>query len=101
MFETKQTLKGKTTYSMESSQHVYRRRMGCKRICNELGIPSTKTLRLWVKNYHEHCLKGLEERRGTSKSPLKGRPRKNECSLEEENRRLKAENEYLKRYECW
>lgn len=58
-----------------------------------IGIPCTKTIRLWVKRYHEHGRKGLEERRGTSKSPFKGRPRKKECSLEEENRRLKAEAE--------
>ncbi|RAN30489.1 transposase [Geobacillus sp. A8] len=70
---------------------------GYKRICQELGIPCTKTIRLWVKRYHEHGRKGLEERRGTSKSPFKGRPRKKECSLEEENRRLKAENDYLKK----
>lgn len=70
---------------------------GYKRVCKELGIPSTKTIRLWVKNYDETGLDGLEERRGKSKSPLKRGPRKKKLSLEEENRRLKAENEYLKK----
>ncbi|KJE28081.1 ATPase subunit of terminase family protein [Geobacillus kaustophilus] len=70
---------------------------GYKRICQELAIPCTKTIRLWIKRYREHGRKGLEERRGTSKSPFKGSPRKKECSLEEENRRLKAENDYLKK----
>ncbi|MGG6439743.1 transposase [Saccharococcus caldoxylosilyticus] len=101
MFEMKKTRKGKTTYSPEFKLKAVKMYIeegyGYKRVCKELGIPSTKTIRLWVKNYDETGLDGLEERRGKSKSPLKGGPRKKKLSLEEENRRLKAENEYLKK----
>ncbi|WP_396231423.1 helix-turn-helix domain-containing protein [Geobacillus zalihae] len=37
---------------------------GYKRICQELGIPCTKTIRLWVKRYHEHGLKGSKNGAG-------------------------------------
>ncbi|WP_243448925.1 hypothetical protein [Clostridium perfringens] len=41
-------------------------------------------------------MEGLKERRGSVKSPLRGRPKKNFNSIEEMEK-LKAENEYLKK----
>ncbi|PDM39680.1 transposase, partial [Parageobacillus yumthangensis] len=48
MFETKQTPKGKTTYSVEFKWRAVQMHIeegwGYKRICQELGIPCTKTI---------------------------------------------------------
>lgn len=50
-----------------------------------------------MKRYNEFGEDGLRERRGIARSLQKGRPRKRELSLEEENQRLKAEVEFLKK----
>ena len=60
-------------------------------------MSSNKRVILWVKRYNELGEDGLRERRGTTRGLQKGRPRKRELSLEEENQRLKAEVEFLKK----
>ena len=71
--------------------------IGSPTIAKELGLSSNKRVLLWVKRYNEFGEDGLKERRGTTRGLQKGRPRKRELSLEEENQRLKAEVEFLKK----
>ncbi|APU59231.1 transposase [Clostridium botulinum] len=71
--------------------------MGSTRIAKELGLSSYKRVLLWAKNYQEFGEDWLEERRGKDSTVHKGRPNKKTKSIEEENLRLKAENEYLKK----
>ena len=66
-------------------------------IAKELNLSSNKRVLLWVKRYNEFGEDGLRERRGTTRGLQKGRPRKRQLSLEEENQRLKAEVEFLKK----
>lgn len=45
--------------------------MGYNSITKELNLISSSYIRRWVKNYREHGLQGLEERRGKgSMSPI-------------------------------
>ncbi len=71
--------------------------IGSPTIAKELGLSSNKRVLLWVKRYNEFGEDGLKERRGTTRGLQKGRPRKRELSLKEENQRLKAEVEFLKK----
>ena len=63
----------------------------------ELGLSSKSHVLLWVKRYKELGESGLEERRGKYKGINKGRPRKQDLTLEQENEKLRAEVEYLKK----
>jgi len=58
---------------------------------------SNSMLQRWLNHYKREGLPGLEEKRGKSFGIGKGRPRKHPLSLEEENKRLRAENEFLKK----
>lgn len=71
--------------------------LGSTAIAKKLGVTTYKQVLLWVRRYNELGLDGLEERRGKSKGILKGRPQKSNLSLEEENFKLRAEVEYLKK----
>ena len=71
--------------------------IGSPTIARELNLSSNKRVLLWVKRYNEFGEDGLRERRGTTRGLQKGRPRKRELSLEEENQRLKVEVEFLKK----
>lgn len=71
--------------------------IGSTTIAKELNLSSNKIVLLWVKRFNEFGEDGLRERRGTTRGLQKGRPRKRELSLEEENQRLKAEVEFLKK----
>lgn len=71
--------------------------IGSTTIAKELNLSSNKRVLLWVKRFNEFGEDGLRERRGTTRGLQKGRPRKRELSLEEENQRLKAEVEFLKK----
>ncbi|PUA40832.1 transposase [Paenibacillus elgii] len=88
------------TYSVEFKQkavNMYLKQgMGYKSIAKELGI-THRSVQRWVKYFQEEGVKGLEEKRGKTTGPLKGRPRTREQSVEEELHRLRAENEYLKK----
>ena len=71
--------------------------IGSNRIAKELNLSSNKKVILWVKRYNEFGKGGLRERRGTTRGLQKGRHRKRELSLEEENQMLKVEVEFLKK----
>ena len=71
--------------------------IGSPTIAKELGLSSNKIVILWVKRYNEFGKNGLKERIGTTRGLQKGIPRKRELSLKEENQRLKAEVEFLKK----
>ena len=71
--------------------------VGSPTIARELNLSSNKRVLLWVKRYNEFGEDGLRERRGIARSLQKGRPRKREFSPKEENQRLKAEVEFLKK----
>ena len=71
--------------------------IGSTTIAKELNLSSHKRVLLWVKRYNEFGEDGLRERRGITRGLQKGRPRKRQLSLEEENQRLKAEVEFLKK----
>ncbi len=71
--------------------------IGSTTIARELSLNSNKRVLLWVKRYNEFGEDGLKERRGTTKGLHKGIPRKLELSLDEENKILKIEVEFLKK----
>ena len=71
--------------------------IGSTTIAKELNLSSNKRVLLWVKRYNEFRKYGLRERRCTTRGLQKGRPRKRELTLEEENQRLKAEVDFLKK----
>ena len=71
--------------------------IGSTTIAKELNLSSNKRVLLWVKRFNEFAEDVLRERSGTTRGLQKGRPRKRELSLEEENQRLKAEVEFLKK----
>jgi transposase len=65
-----------------------------KVLADELGIINCTQLKVWVKKYGSG--RQFDERSGGS-NPLKGRPRTNFKSVEEERDYLKAQVEYLKK----
>ena len=71
-----------------------------KAVAARLNIPCSKTVRLWVKNFETEGETGLEEKRGKALGVVtgKGRPRTRPETLEQENLRLRAENEFLKKW---
>lgn len=70
--------------------------MGYKTVARELEI-NASMVRNWIKNYKSLGPKGLEERRGKTKTPFTGRPRIKQLPLEQEVERLRTENEFLKK----
>ena len=73
------------------------KKIGSTTIAKELGLTDGRRVMLWIKRYKEFGEAGLKERRGAAKGLSKGRKRSKELTLEEENIRLKAEVEYLKK----
>jgi len=65
-------------------------------IARELDLKDRSYLRRWLQNYKEFGKSGLEDRRGKTKSPHRGRPKKDPDSMEEKLLRLQCENDYLK-----
>ena len=72
--------------------------IGSNTIAKELNLSSNKRVLLLLKRYNEFGEDGLRERRVTTRGLQKGRSRKRELSIEEENQRLKVEVESLKSY---
>lgn len=66
-------------------------------IAKLLDLSSKNRMLLWSKRYKEFDIDGLKEKRGSIKSPLRGRPNKNFNNVEEEMEKLRIENEYLKK----
>src|SRR5699024_4728423 len=71
--------------------------IGSTTIAKEFNLSSNKIVLLWVKRFNEIGEDGLRQSRGTTRRLQKGRHSKRELSLEEENQRLKAEVEFLKK----
>ncbi|KAF0817146.1 MULTISPECIES: transposase [Cytobacillus] len=65
-----------------------------KVLAEELGIRNCSQLKVWVKKWKDGV--PFDERSGVS-NPLKGRPRTNFKSVEEERDYLKAQVEFLKK----
>lgn len=84
-------------YKLAAVKKYFEGEMGYKALAKELGLPDHSYIRRWVINYKELGEAGLDDHRGKSTSPFKGRPRFRPMSLEEENRILKMENEFLKK----
>ena len=61
--------------------------MGIRSISKELGIGFT-TVQRWIAHYKREGIQGLEEKRGTSRSPLKRRPKKDDESDTETSEEL-------------
>ena len=89
------------TYSLETKLKSVKMYLedgiGITTIANELELSSGKRVLLWVERFKEFGQAGLEERRGKYKGANKGRPRKQQLTLEQENEKLRAEVEYLKK----
>ncbi len=71
--------------------------LASSQIVKLLDLNSKNRVLLWWKHYEEFAIDGLKERRRSVKSPLRGRPKRNFNSIEEEMEKLRAENEYLKK----
>ncbi|PPB11068.1 transposase [Brevibacillus laterosporus] len=71
---------------------------GYKTLARDLGISDHSNLRRCVDHYRKEDIQGLDEKRVRTKNPLRGRPRTRQKSTEEEIIRLRAENEFLKKW---
>jgi transposase len=69
-------------------------------VAEMLNISSPKTVRLWVQHFEAEGEAGLEEKRGKALGIVtgKGRPRTRPETLEQEMNRLRAENDFLKKW---
>jgi transposase len=74
--------------------------LSCQAIADMLNISSSSTVRRWVKHFQAEGEAGLEEKRGKALGIItgKGRPRTRPETLEQENLRLRAENDFLKKW---
>ncbi len=97
--------KKKNFYSIEFKINVIERynsgdEGGVKALSKKLGFRSPNMLTQWLKKYNEFGIAGLESKRGKTPSPMRGRPKKNYDSPEEEILKLKVKinilNSYLK-----
>ncbi|PEE39061.1 transposase [Bacillus cereus] len=70
--------------------------MSYETVAKELGTHHSVVSR-WVKHFEAEGIKGLEEKRGKAKGPGVGRPRGKSENPESKMKRLKAENEMLKK----
>ena len=74
----------------------FKQGMGYKTVAKELGI-DLSAIRRWVNWFKAEGIKGLEDKRGKTKGTGIGRPRISPEDPETEIKRLKAENELLKK----
>ncbi|KKI88971.1 transposase [Bacillus sp. SA1-12] len=90
----------RTTYTKEiklKAINLYENEdMGIRSISKELGIGYTIVQR-WIAHYKSEGIQGLNEKRGKSRNPLKGKAKKDHESDTEKISRLEAENAYLKK----
>jgi transposase len=90
----------RTTYTKEiklKAINLYQKKdMGIRSISKELGIGFT-TVQRWIAHYKREGIQGLNEKRGKSSNPLKGKAKKDYESDTEKISRLEAENAYLKK----
>ncbi|MCF6137410.1 transposase [Pseudalkalibacillus berkeleyi] len=66
-----------------------------KALAEELGIRNCTQLKVWVKKWKNGD--SFDTRSGSGTSPLKGRPRTNFKTIEEERDYLKLQVDYLKK----
>ena len=89
----------KTTYTVsfkEEAVRLYLEGKGSYRqLCEQFGIKDKKSLRSWVAKVKR--AESLEDRRGKSENPRRGRPRTKFDSLEEKLAYVEAERDYLKK----
>ncbi|GAA0732606.1 helix-turn-helix domain-containing protein [Clostridium oceanicum] len=89
------------TYSLETKLKAVKMYLedgiGSTTIVKELQLSDENRVLLWVKRFREFGEEGLKEQRGKYKGANKGSPRKQELTLEQENEKLRAEVEYLKK----
>ncbi|PWJ98174.1 helix-turn-helix domain-containing protein [Tumebacillus permanentifrigoris] len=78
----------------------YQNELSCQEIADKLNIPSSTTVKRWVKHFEAEGEAGLEEKRGKALGIVtgKGRPRTRPETPEQEMKRLRAENEFLKKW---
>jgi transposase len=84
-------------FKLSAVNKYFEGEMGYKALAKDLGLPDHTYIRRWVISFKKLGEEGLIDRRGKSTSPYKGRSRTQSMSLEEENRILKMENEFLKK----
>ncbi|HAS00305.1 MAG TPA: transposase, partial [Brevibacillus sp.] len=82
-------------FKLKAVQLYLNGEQGYKTLTRDLGISDPSILRGWVNHYRKEGIQGLDENRGRTKNPLRGRPRTRPESMEEEIVRLRAENEFL------
>ena len=82
-------------FKVEAVQRYLEGGRSYRQICEELGIKDKKTLRQWVAKAQNG--ESLEDGRGKSASPRKGRPRTKFETLEEKLAYVEAERDYLKK----
>ncbi|AIG24649.1 transposase [Brevibacillus laterosporus] len=85
-------------FKLKAVQLYLNGEQGYKTLTRDLGISDPSILRGWVNHYRKEGIQGLDENRGRTKNPLRGRPRTRPESMEEEIVRLRAENEFLKKW---
>jgi len=89
----------KTTYPVSLKNEAVRLYLEGKgsyrQLCEQFGIKDKRQLRNWVTQLRRG--ESLEDRRGKSDSPRKGRPRSKFDSLEEKLAYVEAERDYLKK----
>lgn len=90
---------GYTLYSTEFKEEAVKRylegEVGYQKLCKELGIKDTKSLRLWVNKVQRgESLENKKRKRCVCDKP---HPKTKFASIEEELAYVKAERDYLKK----
>ena len=89
-------------FKLDVIQYMHKNHLSVREASAKFGIPSHATLLKWERIYYEEGAKGLmADRRGRPKSKkpeVKKLNKETEKDLIAEIQRLRAENEYLKKY---
>ncbi|MGD7665616.1 transposase, partial [Brevibacillus laterosporus] len=62
-------------FKLKAVQLYLNGEQGYKTLTRDLGISDPSILRGWVNHYRKEGIQGLDENRGRTKNPLRGRPR--------------------------
>lgn len=92
-------------YSKEFKLNVVEERLSgasLKYLVKKYNIPNNSMIVRWTNEYKNMGILALEDKRSFTKKqiPTKGRPKVNFDSIEQENKALRLENEYLKKQEA-
>jgi transposase len=85
-------------FKLRAATMYLNEQLGYGKMAKRMGIKDPKRVCIWVKNYQQYGEEGLKERRRKTIFPKRGRSRNKLLTLEEENRKLKAENEFAVQY---